>query len=59
MSKVVCNADGSFKITDKCIVNENVNAKIMDNNKEFDFDEQVHQKLIDDLEKKVVLKFNL
>ena len=59
VSKVVCNADGSFKITDKCIVNENVNAKIMDNNKEFDFDEQVHQKLIDDLEKKVVLKFNL
>jgi hypothetical protein len=59
VSKVVCNADGSFKITDKCIVNENVNAKIMDSSKEFDFDEQVHQKLIDDLEKKVVLKFNL
>ena len=31
----------------------------MDNNQEFDFDEQVHQKLIDDLGKKVVLKFNL
>lgn len=59
VSKVVCNADGTFKITDKCIVNEEVNAQIMDNNQEFDFDEQVHQKLIDDLEKKVVLKFNL
>ena len=59
VSKVVCNADGTFKITDKCIENEEVNAKIMDNNKEFNFDEQVHQKLMDDLEKKVVLKFNL
>lgn len=59
VSKVVCNADGTFKITDKCIENEEVNATIMDNNKEFNFDEQVHEKLMDDLEKKVVLKFNL
>ena len=59
VSKVVCNADGTFKITDKCIENEEVNATIMDNNKEFNFDEQVHDKLMDDLEKKVVLKFNL
>jgi hypothetical protein len=59
VSKVVCNSDGTFKITDKCIENEEVNATIMDNNKEFNFDEQVHDKLMDDLEKKVVLKFNL
>ena len=59
VSKVVCNADGTFKITDKCIENEEIHAQIMDNNQEFSFDEQVHQKLIDELEKKVVLKFNL
>jgi len=59
VSKVVCNADGTYKISDKCIVNEDVNAKIMDNNVEGDFNENIHKNLMNKLEEKIELRFNL
>jgi hypothetical protein len=58
-SNIVCNADGSFKITDKCISNEEVDAKIIDNNIERDFDNASHVHLMEQLNKNIVLKFNL
>ena len=58
-SKVVCNADGSYKISDKCIVNEEVNAEIIDKDTKSNFNHEVHEQLIKDLEDKLVLKFNL
>jgi len=58
-SKVVCNADGTYNISDKCIVNEEVNAEIMDNDKKANFDNDIHEKLMKDLDEKLVLKFNL
>ena len=57
-SKVICNADGSFKISDTCIENEEVNAKIVDNNVETDFNVYLHEQLMGKLNSKKVLKFN-
>ena len=57
-SKVICNADGSFKISDKCIQNEEVSAKIVDNNVENDFNHYLHQELMYKLNSKKILKFN-
>lgn len=57
-SKVICNADGSFKISDKCIQNEEVSAKIVDNNIENDFNHYLHQELMSKLNSKKILKFN-
>lgn len=59
VSKVVCNADGTYKISDKCIVNEEVDAQIMDNNVEVDFNNATHNDLMKSLEEKIELKFNL
>ena len=57
-SKVICNADGSFKISDKCIANEEINAKIVNNNVETNFNNHLHEQLMDKLNNKKVLKFN-
>lgn len=56
-SKVICNADGSFKISDKCIQNEEISAKISDNNVESDFNLYLHNELMNKLNKKTILKF--
>lgn len=56
-SKVICNADGSFKISDKCIQNEEISAKISDNNVESDFNLHLHNELMNKLNKKTILKF--
>ena len=57
-SKVICNADGSFKISDKCIENEEISANIVDNNKESDFNNYLHEDLMRKLNSKKVLKFS-
>lgn len=56
-TKVVCNADGTFKITDKCISNEEINAKIFENNVETNFNNSLHEELMEKLNKKKILKF--
>ena len=56
-SKVICNADGSFKISDKCIQNEEISSKISDNNVESDFNLYLHNELMNKLNKKTILKF--
>ena len=56
-SKVICNADGSFKISDKCIQNEEISAKILDNNVESDFNLYLHNELMNKLNRKTILKF--
>jgi hypothetical protein len=57
-SKVICNADGSFKISDKCIENEEISANIVNNNKEIDFNNYLHEELMEKLNSKKVLKFS-
>jgi len=57
-SKIICNADGSFKINDKCIQNEEISAKILDNNEEHDFNLYLHNELMNKLNKKTILKFS-
>ena len=57
-SKVICNADGSFKISDKCIENEEISANIVDNNIENDFNNYLHEELMEKLNSKKVLKFS-
>lgn len=56
-TKVVCNADGTFKITDKCISNEEINAKIFENNVEANFNNSLHEELMEKLNQKKILKF--
>ena len=57
-SKVICNANGSYKINDKCIENEEVSAKITDNNIENNFNNNLHENLMEQLNSKKILKFN-
>ena len=57
-SNIYCNADGSFSISDHCIQNEEINAKIYDNNSEKPFDNSLHNYLMKQLDKKILLKFN-
>jgi hypothetical protein len=57
-SKVICNADGSFKISDKCIENEEISANIVNDNKESDFNNYLHEELMNKLNSKKVLKFS-
>ena len=57
-SKVICNADGSFKISDKCIETEEINAKVVENNVENNFNNFLHEELMEKLNSKKILKFN-
>ena len=57
-SKVVCNADGTFKITDKCINDEEISAKIFDNSVENNFNNALHKEIMHKLNDKKILKFS-
>ena len=58
-NKVSCNADGSFKISDKCIQKEEVeSAKVRINDREVPFNNNLHKFLMDNMNEKAILKFN-
>ena len=58
-NKVSCNADGSFKISDSCIQEEEVeSAKVRINGNEVPFSNSLHEFLMDNMNEKAILKFN-
>ena len=50
--------DDHFYQIKKCIENEEVNANIIDNNKERDFNHYLHEELMEKLNSKKILKFS-
>ena len=57
-TKVFCNPDGSYSISDTCQNKITEFAKIYDSNKESIFNHNIHDKLMNDLNKKYTLNFS-
>lgn len=59
-SKVICNSDGSYKISEKCNnTKTDINAEIYDNNNiGSNFNNYLHKELMDNLNSKNILELN-